>query len=62
MYACLCNSVHDRDVEDAVRAGARSVAAIGEACLAGTSCGGCRPEIERILARMEQLVEAGNAG
>jgi bacterioferritin-associated ferredoxin len=63
VYVCLCNCVNDRRIEEAVRAGAHTVDAVGEVCAAGTTCGGCRPEIERIIARMEQrLVEAGHAG
>jgi bacterioferritin-associated ferredoxin len=62
VYVCLCNGVNDHRIEDVVRAGAHSVDAVGEACAAGTTCGSCRPEIERIIARMEQrLVEAGHA-
>lgn len=50
MYVCLCRGVTDQAVADAVRDGARSLSAVGRACGAGRTCGGCRPEIRRLLA------------
>ena len=43
MILCICQSVTDRDVDAAIRGGARSVAAVTRACGAARDCGGCRP-------------------
>lgn len=49
MYVCGCEGVTDRTVNAAVAAGARSVEEIAERCGAGARCGGCWPELERLL-------------
>ncbi|PEQ12342.1 nitrate reductase [Novosphingobium sp. PC22D] len=46
---CVCHGVGENDIAEAVQAGARGVAAIGEATCAGTNCGSCRPAIARLL-------------
>lgn len=51
MYVCLCRGVTDERVVEVVREGAGSVAAVGRACGAGRTCGGCRPEIRRLLSQ-----------
>jgi bacterioferritin-associated ferredoxin len=48
---CICQSVSDREVDAAIRAGARSVAAVSRACGAGMDCGCCRTTIERRIDR-----------
>ena len=48
---CICQSVSDREVDAAIRAGANSVAAVSRACGAGTDCGCCRRTIERRIDR-----------
>jgi len=50
MLVCHCHAVSDRVVREAVRCGARSVSAVGEACGAGTGCGGCHEVVEEIVA------------
>ena len=61
MYVCGCRAVTDREVHDAVQAGARSAAEVAERCGAGSRCGNCvdlvlavveasRPESERLVA------------
>lgn len=63
MYVCLCNCVNDRRVAEVVEQGATTVEAVGEACGAGTGCGSCKDEIEKVIARVQaRLVEAGHAG
>ncbi|MBP0495856.1 nitrate reductase [Pararoseomonas indoligenes] len=47
---CVCNGVSVDTVCRALRQGCGSVAAVGEATRAGTSCGSCRPEIAALLA------------
>jgi NAD(P)H-nitrite reductase large subunit len=38
-------------IRECVRDGARTTDDVGDACGAGTGCGGCRPTIESILQR-----------
>ncbi len=49
MLVCHCNGVTERRVRTAVRAGACTLRDVARSCGAGASCGGCRPEIGRIL-------------
>jgi bacterioferritin-associated ferredoxin len=49
MLVCHCNGVTDHRIRGAVRAGACSLREVARACGAGGCCGGCRPEISRIL-------------
>ena len=49
MVVCLCAGSKDRDIENAVEAGARSIPEIGDYCRAGLDCGGCHPTLLRIL-------------
>jgi bacterioferritin-associated ferredoxin len=42
--------VTDRAIRAAVEAGARTVEDVGRTCEAGTTCGSCHPEIQRLLA------------
>lgn len=61
MYVCGCRAVTDREVHEAVQAGARSAAEVAERCGAGSRCGHCldlvlavveasRPMSERLVA------------
>jgi NAD(P)H-nitrite reductase large subunit len=63
MRVCHCRSVTDREIVSLVREDVTDVDAIGEFCGAGTGCGGCRPEVERIIsiARSEQHAAKPNA-
>jgi len=48
---CICRSVTDRELEAAIRAGARSLDDVASACGgAGTDCGVCRDTIEERLS------------
>jgi assimilatory nitrate reductase catalytic subunit len=58
---CACLKVGARTIDQAVKAGARSVEAIGAATGAGTNCGSCRPEIARRLAALQPVPETKNA-
>lgn len=46
---CLCNGVSERKVRKAIAHGATTIEAIGAACRAGTTCGGCRPTLQDLL-------------
>ena len=50
MVVCSCRAVTDRTVHAAVCAGAESVDELSSLCKAGSRCGGCWPELQRILA------------
>lgn len=50
MWICLCKGVNDRQVRAAIKAGARTPEEISERCRAATGCGGCLPEVCRLLA------------
>lgn len=50
MIVCSCKGITDQQVSAAIRAGARTLGDLGLACAAGTSCGGCRPLLEAMLA------------
>jgi bacterioferritin-associated ferredoxin len=49
MRVCHCKGVSDRQIRSAISAGARSADEIGSHCRAGTGCGGCLPEVCRLL-------------
>ena len=55
---CVCHGVPLGRILAAIDAGAGSIAAVGEATLAGTGCGSCRPEIATALAGARVLVPA----
>ncbi|MGD9656077.1 MAG: molybdopterin-dependent oxidoreductase [Methylocystis sp.] len=46
---CSCFSVGQKKIEAAIAQGCRSAADIGKAIRAGSNCGSCRPEIERLI-------------
>jgi len=54
MYVCSCRAVTDRTVQAAVAAGAHDVEEIADRCGAGSRCGGCWPELERLLAEQRE--------
>jgi len=49
MLVCHCHAVCDRTIRQCIREGAQSADDVGDACGAGTGCGGCRSTIEDIL-------------
>ena len=49
MIACQCLAVSDRVILEAVAAGALSIDAIGQACQAGTDCGGCHRTLRHMI-------------
>jgi len=46
---CHCKGVSERQIRSAINAGARTPVEIGLQCRAGTGCGGCLPEVCRLL-------------
>ena len=63
---CACFGVGRTTICDAITAGARSAAEIGEKLKAGTNCGSCIPEMKRLIAQTapvavpQQLAVAAN--
>lgn len=49
MWVCHCKGVTDGQIRSAITAGARTPVEIGSYCRAGTGCGGCLPEVCRLL-------------
>ncbi len=47
---CICHGVSKDHIRSAIVGGALDVAAIGDACAAGTGCGSCKPELAALLA------------
>ena len=50
MWVCLCKGVNDRQIRAAINAGAKTPEEISARCRAATGCGGCLPEVCRLLA------------
>jgi assimilatory nitrate reductase catalytic subunit len=53
---CACFGVRRAAIDNAVAAGAMSVAEIGRALRAGTNCGSCVPELRAIIEHVRQAV------
>ena len=49
MYVCCCNVVTDREVAEAIEAGAHTRAEVTRACGAGGDCGACHGTIEGMI-------------
>lgn len=49
MYVCLCNNVTERDIEQAVRCGARSLNCLASQLAVSTCCGQCREYADECL-------------
>ena len=49
MRICHCKGVSERQIRSAIDAGARNTVEIAARCRAGTGCGGCLPEVCRLL-------------
>jgi len=61
VFVCQCQAVTDRTVRAAVASGARTLAEVAERCRAGSRCGGCWPELERLIAEGEAARSAQTA-
>ena len=62
MLVCHCRAVNERAVERVIDSGARSVEEIGARCGAGTHCGACHPELERLLSERAQRLAGAAHG
>ena len=51
MYVCICRAIRDREVDAAVRAGARRPADIFCACGKSPQCGSCACDMRERIAQ-----------
>ncbi len=49
MYVCICNNVTERDIHQAVSAGARSLECLERQLAVSTCCGQCRCFADDVL-------------
>ena len=49
MIVCICWGVSEDRIRQAVSRGARTSDEVGDACLAGTACGSCRPMLSHMI-------------
>ena len=59
MYVCICQAIRDRDIDAAVRAGARRPADVFRACGKAPQCGTCACDMRR---RIAETIEAAQSG
>jgi bacterioferritin-associated ferredoxin len=57
VLVCHCAAVSDRSVRDAIESGARLEEEIAARCGAASRCGGCLPEVRRLLDEHGQPLE-----
>ena len=53
---CVCHQIGARRIEAAIMRGCTSTDAIGRDCKAGTNCGSCLPELNRMLAATKRVL------
>ena len=51
MYLCICRAIREREVDAAVRAGARKPADVFRACGKNPQCGTCACDMRERIAR-----------
>jgi bacterioferritin-associated ferredoxin len=61
MYVCICSRVRECELRAAIRAGARTEEAVGDACGAGTGCGSCADRICDLIMEEEPRVARADA-
>jgi bacterioferritin-associated ferredoxin len=59
VFVCICARVRECEVRSAIKLGAHSEDAVGDACGAGTHCGTCLDRIEEILDEETGMVRIG---
>ena len=57
MVVCHCLAINDATIRELIEAGALSVEEIGSRCGAGTECGACVEQVQRLAAH-QKLVAA----
>ena len=61
MYVCICNNVTERDIERAVRAGARSLDCLARELGVSTCCGQCHCFAGEVLNEVLNSTEQNTA-
>lgn len=61
MYVCICNNVTERDIELAVRAGARTLDCLAHELAVSTCCGQCREVADECLQAALHVACPGRA-
>jgi bacterioferritin-associated ferredoxin len=61
VLVCHCAAVSDRNLRDAIAEGARHEDDLAERCGAARRCGGCLPEVRRLLEQHGDAVLATTA-
>jgi bacterioferritin-associated ferredoxin len=49
VLVCHCHAINEREIRDAIAAGARDEFDVTDLCGAGSDCGGCVPTISKLL-------------
>ena len=58
MYLCICRAIRERDVDAAVRAGARKPSDVFRACGKSPQCGTCACDLRERIAQTIAIEEA----
>lgn len=58
MYLCICTAIRERDVDAAVRAGARKPSDVFRACGKSPQCGTCACDLRERIAQTIAADEA----
>jgi bacterioferritin-associated ferredoxin len=58
MIVCLCLALSDRAIRASIAAGALTLGEVAAACRAGTGCGSCVPDLERMIGEAGMAVAA----
>lgn len=51
MYVCICNNITEREIQQAIDDGARSVRDLNHALCVGSECGKCTCTARQIIKR-----------
>ncbi len=51
MYLCICQAIRERDVDAAIRAGARKPSDVFRACGKNPQCGSCACDLRQRIAQ-----------
>ncbi len=55
MYVCICHAVTERDIHQAVEAGAQCLWEVQNKTKVSTCCGACRDRAEECIARYSDI-------
>jgi len=58
MYICICRAIRDREVDAAVRAGARRPVDVFRACGKSPQCGSCAGDMRERIAKTSAREQA----